>query len=533
MNRLEKVTHYALLITAVVLVGVFLNFWITPEHIPNRLDGNWHYAELASFWTLTIVVMGYSLLSLLTVLTVTRTIKPRQDPPAPQEGLKVAIITTYVPGSEPIDMLRRTLVCMLNAKYPHDVWLLDEGSDHEARELCEELGVRYFTRHGVEKYNTKRGRFARKTKGGNHNAWYDAHGYEYDIVAQFDTDFEVHEDVLLRTLGHFSNPKVGAVITPQVYGNVDESFIARGAAEQTYLFYGPIQRALSSQDMAFLIGANHVIRVKALEDVDWYGAHLTEDLMTGQRLHAGRWETVYVPEVLAVGEGPTTWMAYFNQQMRWAAGCLDILLRYSLIHLPKMRVTHALNYFFMKLFYFNGLATMAGIGLLMFYFATGIAPVEVGLLEMVVYYAPILVFRQIVIRWLQRFTVRPDQESGWYVAGRLLTIITMPIYFLALVSVVIGKRITFKVTKKGDAGRVYSIRAFAPHTLIMAILASATLLGVSNGNTSPILMGWSIITLALYGVFVGLTYGVRFSVFCIEVARIPRLPALQNTSAQD
>ena len=42
------------------------------------------------------------------------------------------------------------------------------------------------------------------------------------------------------------------------------------------------------------------------------------------RFHAGRWESVYVPEALAVGEGPTTWAAYFNQQYRWAFGCMNI-----------------------------------------------------------------------------------------------------------------------------------------------------------------------------------------------------------------
>lgn len=524
MSRAERGIHLLLIAAAITMTAVFLNFWISPEHIPNNHQDVWHYAEVASFWTLTIIVIGYSLASLLTVLIVTRTIDEHVEPPAPRAGLKVAIITTYVAESEPIDMLRGTLISMLRADYPHDVWLLDESNDLAAQQLCGELGVMYFTRNGIERYNTKRGRFAARTKGGNHNAWYDAHGYAYDLVAQFDTDFEVRRDVLLRTLGHFNDPKIGAVITPQVYGNVDDSFIAKGAAEQTYLFYGPIQRALSAKRMAFLIGANHVIRVKALQDVDWYGAHLTEDLMTGQRLHAGRWETVFVPEVLAVGVGPTTWKAYFNQQMRWASGCLDILMRYSLIHLPKMRANHASNYFFMKLFYFNGFATMTGIALLMFYFASGIAPVEVGLLEMIVYYVPILVLRQVAIRWLQRFTVRPQEEGGWYVAGRLLTIVTMPIYFLALASVVIGKRIKFKVTDKSDEGRVYSMSAFAPHTLIVACLSAAMVIGVSAGNTSVILMAWGIVTLVLYGGFILLNYGARIGGFIRDVARTPRFP---------
>jgi len=56
------------------------------------------------------------------------------------------------------------------------------------------------------------------------------------------------------------------------------SFVARGAGQQTYLFYGPILRALSSLRMTLLIGANHVVRVSALRDIGWYQGHLTEDL---------------------------------------------------------------------------------------------------------------------------------------------------------------------------------------------------------------------------------------------------------------
>ncbi|QQR52876.1 hypothetical protein IPG36_02045 [bacterium] len=53
-----------------------------------------------------------------------------------------------------------------------------------------------------------------------------------------------------------------------------------------------------------LIGANHVIRVDALKSVGYYSAHITEDLLTGMKLHAHGWTSRYVPEVLAIGEGP-------------------------------------------------------------------------------------------------------------------------------------------------------------------------------------------------------------------------------------
>jgi cellulose synthase (UDP-forming) len=52
----------------------------------------------------------------------------RQESPPPPRGLRVAFITTFVPGSEPLEMLRRTLASMVVADYPHDTWLLDEAA---------------------------------------------------------------------------------------------------------------------------------------------------------------------------------------------------------------------------------------------------------------------------------------------------------------------------------------------------------------------------------------------------------------------
>ena len=110
----------------------------------------------------------------------------------------MAFITTFVPGSESIEMLRRTLVSIVRADYPHDTWLLDEGDDPAARQLCAQLGVRHFSRKGIEAFNRDKGIFLAKSKGGNHNAWYVSAGRDYDVVAQVDSDrpapppFEVH-----------------------------------------------------------------------------------------------------------------------------------------------------------------------------------------------------------------------------------------------------------------------------------------------------------------------------------------------------
>ncbi len=120
------------------------------------------------------------------------------------------------------------------------------------------------------------------------------------------------------------------------------------------------------------------MRVAALRDIGWYQGHLTEDLATGMRFHVARWESVYVPEPPAVGEGPTTWAAYFNQQYRWAFGCMNIFFTTHWLKVNlRMRITHAICYFLMEQFYFSGL------------------------------------WRQVMQFWLQRFNIRPKLERGF------------------------------------------------------------------------------------------------------------------------
>lgn len=121
-------------------------------------------------------------------------------------------------------------------------------------------------------------------------------------------------------------------------------------------------------DMMLLIGANHVIRVKALRDVDHYSAHITEDLLTGMKLHSKGWKSIYIPKVLAVGEGPTTWQSFFNQQMRWGYGCMDILFRHSFRLFRGMNFRFALYYYLLQQHYFSGLAMMLGLFGLSLYF---------------------------------------------------------------------------------------------------------------------------------------------------------------------
>ena len=502
MDTRHRLFYRLLMLAGFGTLAAFAGWWLQPSHVPGNFRGPAHAVDYALFLALTLVVFHRIFMDTLSWV-VARKITPPEPKGTPPVGARVAFITTFVPAAEPIDLLLSTLPAMIAADYEHDTWVLDEGDDDDVKRLCAQLGVHYFSRAPLAHYNTDEGKFARRTKGGNHNAWYDAHGHAYDFVAQIDTDFVPRHDFLTKTLARFDHDRVAFVGTPQVYGNEDQSLIAKGAAQQLYTFYGPFARGMSGRGINTMIGANHVVRVSALREIDFYAGHLTEDLITGMLLHSAGWESRYVPEQLAVGEGPATWQAYFNQQMRWAFGCMDIMRRQSAEITRKMSWSRATIYVSLQQHYYTGVAMAMGMLLLVLYFFTGVHSADMSLLSIAIWYAPLLLVRQAISLWLQRFNTGP-QERGMLWAGRFISTVVWPVYFLAAVGVMRGKRLTFRVTPKGDQQDLNRtpLLVAAPQIVVMAISASCLAAGFTFHRTSLPLMFWAAANLALMGALV-------------------------------
>ena len=492
MNRWDRAIHAFMTLGSLVLVAFFAVWWFQLEHIPNNFTGYFRLLDIGLFLLVSYVIWHPIIMAMFS-WSVLSNIKPHKKL-KPDAGHKVAFITTYVPASESPELLHRILPAMVAANYEHDTWLLDEGNDPKAKAICKQYGVKHFSRATEANYNTDDGKFAKKTKGGNHNSWYDAHGHQYDFVAQMDTDFIPHKDYLLKTLGYFKDQKIAFVGTPQIYGNGRDSLIARGAAEQTYSFYGAILRGFHGMEMNMLIGANHVIRVEALKDVDFYSAHITEDLLTGMKLHANGWKSVYVSEALAIGEGPSTWQAYFAQQMRWAYGCMHILRHLSFKLFKTMSMRQKMYYWLLQQHYFSGLVMALGTFGLILYFGFGINTADMQLDKFLIGYIPVLLVISIMTLWMQRFTVRPKEEGGILWAGAIVSVASWPIFFLAFLGVLRGKKLTYKVTPKGDkVVNEDSVQLFVPHLIIGGTAMIGLLSSSITGRQSIVMLFWAAV----------------------------------------
>lgn len=228
------------------------------------------------------------------------------------------------------------------------------------------------------------------------------------------------------------------------------------------------------------------------------------------RMHAAGWRSRYVPVPLAVGEGPETWQAYFNQQTRWAFGCMDILRWHTPALVKEMSRRQAALYVALQQHYFSGIATAVGLVLLVTYFATGVTPADVGLVEMLLWVTPLVVARQLVTSWLQRYNPDPERDRGLHLAGRFMSIVTAPVFLLAAIGVLRQKRLVFKVTPKGEGQRDRTpVAMILPHVLIGAVTTVCLVSVAVTGRTSLPMLFWAGVNAVIMATFVGVVLATR------------------------
>ena len=306
---------YTLLTLAAVAAGfVFFRYWFSLA-LWQESPGS-----LSVLTTLLCLSLGFLVFSWLLLPRMKRPL-----PLTPRPDWKVGVVTTFVPAIESIEMLEETVKAMVAIRYPHDTWVLDEEDDPEVKHLCKQLGACHFSRKDRPEYQTEAGTFRARTKYGNVNAWLYETGFkQYDIISSFDPDHIPETDFLDQVLGYFEDEGVGYVQAAQVYYNQPASFIARGAAEETYSYYSTIQMATYSLGYPIVTGCHNTHRASALQEVGGFSAHDADDLLITLQYRSRGWQGVYVPEVLAKGLTPVDWNGYLKQQRRWASSVPDI-----------------------------------------------------------------------------------------------------------------------------------------------------------------------------------------------------------------
>jgi cellulose synthase (UDP-forming) len=253
-----------------------------------------------------------------------------------------ASVDVFIPVyGEPISEIRETATAARDIYGLHTTYILDDGKSDAVKQLAREIGVEYIRRPRNN-----------NAKAGNINyALRQTSGMFFLIL---DADFVADPVILYDTIPFFENDRLAFVQTPQYYDN-QINFVSTAAGFMQHVFYSLIQSGKNRFNAAFCVGTNVVFRRSAVLAVGGlYDKSKSEDIWTSLLLHERGYDSVYIPQVLAVGKSPETIKAYSKQQLRWATGSFEIFLRHNPLFDRKLTFDQRLQYFATTSYYFVG-----------------------------------------------------------------------------------------------------------------------------------------------------------------------------------
>ena len=279
-------------------------------------------ALLIPYFIVLILLAGYGFHRYTLVYLYYKKKKNRTLEPA-QSFADLPRVTVQLPIFNEQYVVDRLLQAVCRLEYPHeklDIQLLDDSTDETievARGLVEHYAaqghpVRYIHRTNREGYKA----------GALHEGLKTATGA---FVAIFDADFVPPPDFLLRTIHHFTDPKVGMVQTRWTHINRNYSFLTEVEAILLDGHFVLEHSGRARHDVFFNFnGTAGIWRRQAIEEAGgWQHDTLTEDTDLSYRAQLKGWKFVYRQDIECPAELPVEMTAFKTQQARWAKGLIQ------------------------------------------------------------------------------------------------------------------------------------------------------------------------------------------------------------------
>lgn len=451
-TKTERLTLWLLVFSGLCFMAVFV-YYLFDKHI---------IANQFLYWLL-IISLSFSFLKILHewyhYLFITVPVTPPR-----QKIYTVDILTTFCAG-EPYEMITETLTAIKNITYPHTTYLCDEANDPYLKEFCRQNDIVHVTR--IKKINAKAGNI--------NNALQGATG---ELCLILDPDHTPNPDFLEPIVDHFNDPQVGFVQVVQAYKNDNESLIAKGAAQQTYQFYGPMMMTMQKYGTVQAIGANCTFRRAALDTIGGHAPGLAEDMNTAMQLHAKGWKSVYVPQILALGLVPSTVSAYIKQQLKWSRGVFELLVTTYVKEFRKFTLLQKIHYGTIPLYYLSGIIYLINFLIPVISLLTGEVPVKIGLQSFFFIGLPFLISIVVVRHYVQKWVTK-EEERGFHIVGGLMSIGTWWIFILGFVYTIIRKKIPYLPTPK-DGSENNNWPLLLPNIIVLLITLFSMVYGLYN-----------------------------------------------------
>jgi cellulose synthase (UDP-forming) len=391
---------------------------------------------IGNIWLYALLIIGeifhmWQVLTFIYSVWETSYQPPQRKLGAPGPGVDVFITV----AGEPVELVEKTIEAARSMIYnDFGVYVLNDGfvankdnwRDIEA--LASRLGVSCITR-------TVPG----GAKAGNINNALKL--TTRPLVAIFDADHVPHQDFLLKTSSYFVDDRVGFVQTPQFYKNFATNYLTRSSWEQQELFFGPICKGKNRLNAATMCGTNMLISRQALLEVGgMYEESIAEDFVTGLFMHAKKYRSVYVPEVLAEGLATEDLLSYTKQQFRWARGALDVIFGHNPLFMRGLTWAQRIQYLASASFFLSGAVVAVDALLPIMYFYTGMVPVRVSGMILAAVFLPYIFVTLYTIERTSNFTFT-FPSLGFAIGA-------FNIHLRALVSAITRHKATFSITPK-------------------------------------------------------------------------------------
>lgn len=264
-----------------------------------------------------------------------------------------------------------------------------------------------------------------------------------------------------------------------------------------HLFYALIQPGKNRFNAAFCVGTNVVFRRSAIELIGgMYQQSKSEDIWTSLKLHQMGYQSIYIPNVLAVGKTPETIKAYSKQQLRWATGGFEILFKGKPLFNKNLTIDQRIQYFGTATYYFHGLASLLLLLLppLQIFFNLTPVNLHISAFEWALYYSGFYVMQILVAFYTM---------GGFRLQTLLLANASFPIYIKAFFNALFHRDQAWQATGslKVDSAFNYII----PQVLFFIFLLGTSIVGIWKAHYTGDLslsVFWNVVNTLVLGMFV-------------------------------
>ena len=273
-------------------------------------------------------------LSLSYLFEIVDTVSRREGPAHPVDPNYLPRVAIQVPAyNEPLEVVRETLAALAAVDYPDlIVQVVDNNTPDPATWMalkaeCDRLGPRFQFMHLENWPGFKAGALNEATR---------RLPADVELIGVVDSDYVVRPDWLRAVVGHFADPAVSFVQTPQNYRDWNDDQYLRGLYYSYAYFFEITMPARAHRNAIIFAGTMGVLRRSAFEEIGgWNTDVVTEDAEASLRMLANGHSGVYEPRPFGLGLMPLSFEGLKQQRFRWALGGVQILrLHWKQLLLP-------------------------------------------------------------------------------------------------------------------------------------------------------------------------------------------------------